>query len=92
MRRLEEKINSNEYIGEEKKAVLRKSLYERFGVAGTDNLEIQSDLENINGSESSEEASKEKLVKRILEKQKIIAEQRDEITELTSQKKEDINE
>jgi hypothetical protein len=92
MKVLEEKINSNEYISEEQKEELRKLLYEKFNVTGVDNQEIQSDLEDIESSESVEEPSKEELVKHILEQQKTIAKQREEINELSSQKKEDINE
>lgn len=134
MRELEERINSSEYIGEEKKEKLRELLYQTFNVTIADNQEVQSDLEDIestgaleelskegiessesleelskDGIESSEtleelskediesigaleELSKEDLVKRILELQRTIAKQREEIDEMSSQKKEEINE
>jgi hypothetical protein len=92
MRALEEKINSNEYISEEKKEELRKLLYEKFNVTEVNNQEIQGDLEDIESSESVEKLSKDELIKRILEQQKTIAKQLEEINELSSQKKEEINE
>jgi len=82
----------NEYIRKEKKEELRELLYETFNVTKDDNQEIQSDLENIEGYESLEETSKEELVKRILEQQRIIARQQEKINELSSRGKEEIDE
>ena len=89
---LEERMNRNEYISEEKKEKLRNLLYEKFNIAKEDNQENQSDLEDTESSKSSEEMSKEDLVKSILEKQRIIEEQHEEIAELSSQKKGKIDE
>lgn len=77
---LEEKISSSDVLGEEKKKELRKLLYETFNATIADN------------PEPSEEKSKEELLKNILEQQRIIAEQRKEIDELSSQKKEETDE
>ncbi len=92
MSELEGKINSNEYISEEKKEELRKLLHETFNVTRNNNQGTQSDLEDIESSKSSEEVSKEELVESILEKQEIIKEQLEEIADLSSQKKGQIDE
>ena len=97
MRELEEKINSNEYISEEKKEELRKLLYETFKVSSPNDQEVKDNLEDIENAELSEEIdssksieemSKEELIKHILEQQKTIAKQREEIDELSSKKME----
>ena len=88
---LEERINTNEYISEEKKKELRKLLHETFNVTGADNQDVQSNPEDIESSEPLKENSKEELVKHILEQQRTIAKQHEEINELSSQKKEEIN-
>ena len=85
---LEERINSNKYINEEKKEELRRLLYETFNVTRADNQEIQSDSEDIESSEFLEEISKEELIKHILEQQRTIAKQSEEIDKLSSQNKE----
>ena len=89
---LEEEINSNKYINEEKKKELIKLLYETFKVKEYDNQEISSNLENIESIETLEEISKDELIKHILEQQKIIENQCDKINKLSLslQKKEDV--
>lgn len=78
MMELEEKINSNEYISEEKKEELRVVLYETFKVKNNDNQKNQST------SKENEEMSKEEIIKHILEQQKTISRQREEIDQLSS--------
>ena len=92
MSELEERINNNKYIREEKREELKKLLYETFDLTRADNQEIQSKLGDVESKEDLEEISKEELVKHILEQQRTIAKQREEIDELSSQKKEEINE
>ena len=91
MRDLEKRINSSECISQEKKEELRKLLYKTFNITRDDNQGIQNDIETSKNYKSSEEISKEELVKHILEQQRTIANQTKEINELSSQKKEGIN-
>ena len=83
MKELEKRINSSEYISEEKKKDLIKLLYKPFNVTIDDNQDVQNSV-------FLEERSKEELIKHILEQQKTIAEQRKEIDELSSKKLEEI--
>lgn len=103
---IEERINSNKYFSKKKKEELRELLHETFDVTADGNEEIEINLEDIEGFESLEETSKEniesyesleeiskeELVKRILEQQRIIARQQEEINELSSRGKEEIDE
>ena len=85
MRELEEKINSNLYISEEKKEELRKLLYETF------KIEKDNNLEDSKESGASEELSKDEHVRYVLKLQKTIKSQENIIMGLSSPKKEDID-
>lgn len=103
---IEERINSNKYFSKKKKEELRELLHETFDVTGDGNEEIEINLEdiegfefleetskeNIKGSESLEETSKEEIVKHILEQQRIIVRQQEEINELSSRGREEMDE